>query len=709
MHSRERGTWRLGPCLLAAGMWLSARGAEIEGPLWTFQRAGAGACALQVDAARRAERPVSRGLYGKFTEHLGRNIYQGMWAQIVCNPGFEDVKYFGRSREEALSGVDRLQQGLGRRERAASLDRGIAVGWFPFGEGQVDYACPKEPLNSEQCQRIEVAALGGEEVGIVQPVFLPLPREGNYTLSFHARGDDRVKELRVSVRSWDNPAAVLARGAAAGIDATWKRFSVALALPRAGEPGGPARGASLALVLALPAPGAVCLDQVFLFPNDAVDGFDRDVVRMLADSKLPLLRYPGGNFVSGYRWKEGVGPVHDRPMRLNPAWFVPEYNHVGTDEFMEFCRAVGCEPMICVNAGDGTAEEAAQWVEYCNGSVETPMGALRAKNGHAEPYGVRYWEVGNELYGAWQIGHCPPEEYAERYEKFHHAMRGADPSILLIANGQDEAWNAPITQRKGALLRSLSIHWLKGDGIPGNADPREVFEALMASTWHFEAYMRGLGAQMAAGGATPRFALTELQIFTNKPELPNNGTLSEALFLSGMINTAMRLDGLVEMITHSALVNHGGGLRKWREIVFANPVHCASALYARQTGVIPIGLRAAGPMFETGGKYLPAVKDVPYLDAAALIDAEGAAVTLIVTNRHPEEGLPASIAVANFNAAPEAVVRTLGGVSYMAVNTWEEPENVRIVETAAAVEGGRLRHTFPAHSITAVQIPRAPQ
>ncbi|HAK97681.1 MAG TPA: hypothetical protein DCM87_22510 [Planctomycetes bacterium] len=709
MHSRKRGTWSLGLCLSAVGACLSVRGAGEEGPLWTFERADAAACALEVDAARRAARPVSRLLYGKFTEHLGRNVYHGMWAQTVCNPGFEDVKHFGRSREEALNGVDHLQQGLGRKERAASLDRGIALGWFAFGEGQVGYACPKEPVNSEQCQRIEVTTLAGEEAGIVQPVFLPLHREGNYTLSFHARGDDRAKELRVSVRAWDNPAAVLGRGTATGIDGTWKRFSVPLALPRTGEPGGPARGAPLALVLALPAPGAVCLDQVFLFPNDAAGGFDCDVIRMLKDSRLPLLRYPGGNFASGYRWKDGVGPVDARPVRLNPAWFLVEYNHVGTDEFMAFCTAVGCEPMICVNAGDGTPEEAAQWVEYCNGSAQTPMGALRAAHGHAEPYGVRYWEVGNELYGAWQIGHCTPEEYAERYEKFHAAMLAADPSILLIANGQDEHWNAPITQRKGKLLRSLSIHCLKGDGIPENADPREVFEALMASTWQFEGYMRGLGAQMAAGGAAPCFALTELQIFTNKPELPNNGTLSEALFLSGMINAAMRLDGMVELITHSALVNHGGGLRKWREIVFANPVHCASSLYSLQTGTIPVGLRVACPMFESTGKYLPAVKDVPYLDAAALIDADGAAVTLIVTNRHPEEALAASVAIANFNAAPEAAVRTIGGASYMAVNTWEDPENVRIVESAAAIAGGRVQHAFPAHSITAIRIARAPQ
>jgi len=286
-------------------------------------------------------------------------------------------------------------------------------------------------------------------------------------------------------------------------------------------------------------------------------------------------------------------------------------------------------------------------------------------------------------------------------------VRAVDPSVLLIANGQDEGWNAPITQRKGKILRSLSIHCLVGGGIPATADPREVYDALMAYTWQFEGYIRRLGAQMAAGGVLPCFALTELQIFTNQAELPNNGTLSEALFLSGMINASMRLDGMVELITHSALVNHGGGLRKLREIAFATPVHHASALYATQTGTTPLRMQVASPLFDTVEKYLPAVKGVPYLDAAALLDAEGRTVTLIVTNRHPEQGLTATIAIEGFDAAPEAAVRTIGGASYMAVNTAEDSENVKIVETKAAFAHGRLTHAFPAHSITAICVSRA--
>src|SRR5206468_5093319 len=110
-------------------------------------------------------------------------------------------------------------------------------------------------------------------------------------------------------------------------------------------------------------------------------------------------RWPGGNFVSTYHWEDGVGPLDSRPTKANFAWGALELNTFGTDEFISFCRAVGCEPMICVNAGSGTPEEAARWIEYCNGPATSPMGKLRAANGHPEPFHVKHWEVGNELWG----------------------------------------------------------------------------------------------------------------------------------------------------------------------------------------------------------------------------------------------------------------------------------------------------------------------
>jgi alpha-N-arabinofuranosidase len=265
----------------------------------------------------------------------------------------------------------------------------------------------------------------------------------------------------------------------------------------------------LLLRIAFAGKGTVWLDQVFLFPADHVDGFDPDVVRLWREARPPLLRFPGGNFSSGYHWKDGIGPVDRRPTLPSPAWPIAEYNHVGTDEMMKFCMAIGCEPLICVNAGDGTPEEAAEWIEYCNRGTETRYGALRDENGNPAPYYVRYWEIGNELYGRWQIGHCSAREYAARYVRFVRAMRKVDPNILFIANGHSQEWNAEVAKRKPELLRSLSVHTLVGGGTPGDADPADTFQALMAHAHAYPDLLGQLAAPMRRAGLRPRLAITE--------------------------------------------------------------------------------------------------------------------------------------------------------------------------------------------------------
>src|SRR5512133_387605 len=156
---------------------------------------------------------------------------------------------------------------------------------------------------------------------------------------------------------------------------------------------------------------------------------------MAREWTVPLLRSPSGNFASTYHWQDGIGPAERRPTRKNEAWTGLEYNPIGTDEYMRLCRLIGAEPQITVNMATGSAQEAAAWVEYCNAGSETPMGRLRASLGHPEPFNVRLWEVGNEIYGAWQAGYIGADENAERFLAFAQAMRAVDPAIELIATG----------------------------------------------------------------------------------------------------------------------------------------------------------------------------------------------------------------------------------------------------------------------------------
>ncbi|KAJ7214566.1 glycoside hydrolase family 51 protein [Mycena pura] len=164
-------------------------------------------------------------------------------------------------------------------------------------------------------------------------------------------------------------------------------------------------------------------------------GYRTDVLQALKDLNVPVVRYPGGNFVSSYRWHDGVGPKNQRPRRPELAWLTEESNQFSTDEFIEWCRLLGAEPYICLNMGTGTLNVALGWLEYCSSSANTHYANMRRANGHNEPYGVKYWALGNEMWGPWQVGQMTAEDYAKKAFQWAKALRLLDPTIKLVSNG----------------------------------------------------------------------------------------------------------------------------------------------------------------------------------------------------------------------------------------------------------------------------------
>ena len=197
----------------------------------------------------------------------------------------------------------------------------------------------------------------------------------------------------------------------------WHKQTVRWTLPDGALP----KGQAARFVIAHAGGAAVDVDQISLFPDDNIDGLDPDVVRLAKEWNIPLLRF-SGNYSSGYHWRDGVGPREARPTVRNVAWGGVDSHAFGTDEFLELCRRLGAVPQIGANAGTGTPEEAAAWVQYCNAKHER----------------VPIWELGNELYGGWQIGHTDAPGYAARFVAFRDAVLKADPHIQIIANGKGE-------------------------------------------------------------------------------------------------------------------------------------------------------------------------------------------------------------------------------------------------------------------------------
>jgi alpha-L-arabinofuranosidase len=193
-------------------------------------------------------------------------------------------------------------------------------------------------------------------------------------------------------------------------------------------------------------------------------GYRRDVLEAAKNLRIPILRWPGGNFVSGYHWTDGIGPREKRPRKLDLAWSTEESNRFGTDEFIEYCRMLETEPYICVNMGTGTIDEAQAWVEYCNGTGGTYWANLRRENGHDEPYNVRYWGLGNEMYGEWQIGALSAENYVSKAREFAKVMRWTDPNIELVGCGLSGLtdWDRVVIEGLAPFVDYHSIHIYTG-------------------------------------------------------------------------------------------------------------------------------------------------------------------------------------------------------------------------------------------------------
>ena len=282
------------------------------------------------------------------------------------------------------------------------------------------------------------------------------------------------------------------------------------------------------LAITLSGRGRVWVDQVSLMPGDAVDEVRADVFDRIKALRPAFIRWPGGNVAQDYHWFWGVGPRDERPEWINLSWWNErEPSDFGTREFIRLCRNVGAEPHLVVNVeGRGaTAEEAANWVEYVNGPATTTYGALRAKHGSPEPFGVKTWELGNEIWGDWVRGHSNAETYARNYLAYREAMLAKDPSLRLIAVGDnDMAWNRTVLGRAGAQIDYLSIHHYYG-----LRESKGEYENLMARPLHYERFYRDVARAITelAPGRDLRLIINEWN--TSLP-VPRQHSMESALY-----------------------------------------------------------------------------------------------------------------------------------------------------------------------------------
>ena len=453
------------------------------------------------------------------------------------------------------------------------------------------------------------------------------------------------------------------------------------------------------------------------------NGFRKDVISEIREMGVPIVRYPGGNFVSGYNWLDGVGPKESRPRVLDKAWNAINTNQFGTNEFMAWCKAVGTEPLMGLNLGTGTPEAAAALVEYCNLDQGTEWSDLRRKHGVAQPYKVKRWCLGNEMDGPWQIGHMTATEYGMKAQDAARQMRYVDPSLQLIACGSSGPfmptyleWDREVLEQCYDYVDGLSLHRYFTNAPADTGGDSSKFLAMNLSMEQQIAETLAVCDLVRGHKRSPKqlwLSFDEWNVWyrarngdyanghhQEAPHLLEEVyNLEDALLVGGLLNSLLRNANRVKLACLAQLINviapistNATGLL--RQTIYY-PYNWALQ-YAR--GFVLMAL-VESPTYE-----VVRMGQVPYVDVAATINPKDGKVGIFVLNR--DLAKPHVVEINWQDKAPGQVLvsAVLTGTDLKAFNTFESPRKVVPQDFGKpSTVAGRTRFEVPARSYTVIQ------
>jgi alpha-L-arabinofuranosidase len=610
---------------------------------------------VAIDVSKTGEQ-ASPYIYGQFIEHLGRCIYGGIWAEML-----EDRKfYFPITSDYApyKSLTDTQYPVVG------------ASPWQIVGKPAGIETTAKDAFVGDHAVVIrEGSGIRQNDLGILSG-----KRYTGYIWT-HSTGA-KVSKLSVAL-VWgkgpnDRDTVVLTVPSG--------RYAK---LPYSFSASASTDHASLELTATH---GDTTVGTLSLMPADNVQGMRADTLALLKSLNGSIYRWPGGNFTSGYDWHDGIGDRDRRPPRKNPAWTGVEHNDFGTDEFIAFCKAVGTEPMIAVNTGFGDAYSAAQWVEYCNGRVDTLAGGWRAKNGHTKSYGVKRWCVGNEMFGPWQLGYLRLSQYELKHNMVADAMWKADPGILLAGVGDLDACNGdydPETKASGEKwshgmlvncadhMNIISEHFYKGR-LPWNDDKR--FPLAVAVTQLKEGIREKADGHRALQASLPNLKGKTMPVSVDEwnywhreyiyGELGCQYDMADALGVAEGLHEYYRQSDIIRMAFYAQTVNVIGAIKTSRTAAQMETTGLVLQMYRAHFGVTPIKLD----------------KDYAPMDVMAALTADGSALTVGIVN---PTATPAEIALklTARDIKGKAARWTISNPDETAHNAPGQPRAIDIVKT----------------------------
>ncbi|MFX3634546.1 MAG: alpha-L-arabinofuranosidase C-terminal domain-containing protein [Candidatus Pristimantibacillus sp.] len=664
---------------------------------------------IQVDADQVGKDKINPYLFGHFVEDI-RDHMDAMLAYPLSDMDFE-----------SLDGTF----------------RGLSGSWRPCTNGKSTvYALePAATYHSGHSQLVRIYSDDEGYAGISQAIAVKQDRHG-YHLALYARASIEIKFVVAEIVDTTS-GEVLGRTRIDLVSHNWKHYESRLMVERDCE--------QAEFRLYVPSDherwldhvstGMLWLDHISLLPSDSVGNVRKEVMDMTRDLNAGMMRL-AGNYISAYHWQQAIGPVYERPCVVNEAWGGWTNKYFGTDEFIQFCRELNVEPLICVNDGSGTLEEAAEWIEYCNGDADTPMGKRRAANGHAEPYDVKYWEIGNEVWGPWQVGHCSAEQFAERCVQFAQAMKAVDPGIMLLACGDTNMdWNITLIERAAEHIDYVTIHLYHGYarfGMNDRTPKEERYKAMVSFPEWTRESIQQLREMFRSSEryAHLKLAITEYNTmyYPNivRKGLPNEHTLEAAAANAANLNEFIRNSDLVEIGSFSDLVNGwlGGCIRVgdnyadqfrgkstgWSGkslTVYGTPSYYVMKMYAnRDLGYVVQSHTECGS-FKVSSPVpaAPQLDDLPNLDVVACMNVSGDKLTIFMVNRSLEDTLT-EVRLDGFAESGTAQLLELTADDYESINSVQDPNLIDCVTHELQIWNSQVTCQLKASSVYAMEVTR---
>ena len=554
---------------------------------------------VRIDVTRTGAR-ISPHIYGQFIEHLGRCIYGGLWAEML-----EDRKFYYPVTGEApcwtmFKPGPRSWDGEGHPYELL-----VRSPWMIIGEKQNVSMDTSRPFVGEHSPRIALKG-DGTPGGITQNR-LALIEGKDYTGRIVLAGSPEAGPIRVSL-VWGGGANDRETDEIEKVNSAFTTFPLQFRAQSSTDNG--------RLEIVASGEGHFSVGAVSIMPDDNILGWRADVVVLLKELNSPVYRWPGGNFISGYDWKDGIGDPDLRPPRKNPAWKGIEHNDVGIHEFLALCREINAEAYIAVNTGLGDVNAAVEEIEYVNGGPDTPMGTLRAKNGHPKPYGVKWWAIGNEMYGDWQLGHMPLEEYVLKHNQVVEAMRKVDPGMQAIAVGAAGPWSKQMLTTCSDHMDLISEHLYCQDKDDVIDHAGQIAAKIREIAGVHREYRKSIPN---LAGKDIRIALDEWNYWYGANEYGELGTryfLQDGLGAAIGLHEFFRNSDLFFMANYAQTVNVIGAIKTTKTESEFETTGLVLKLYRERFGTIPV---------QVEGEFAP-------LDIAAALSSDGTALTVAVVN-----------------------------------------------------------------------------